>query len=216
MANYTHIIFDLDGTLTDPREGIGNSIRYALEKMHIDNFSGIMPEQFIGPPLQEALRRMFGLNEKDTNRVVQYFREYYSAKGKFENRVYPGVMELLESLYSAGKEMCMATAKLEKFAVEISSHFGFDKYIKNLKGADYKGEKATKDVVIAELLKDIKCVGSKSVVMVGDTLFDMEGGKKNGLSTIAVTYGFGKEEDLRKTDPDAIAGSAEDLHDLLV
>src|SRR6056297_2000015 len=176
MSHFSHIIFDLDGTLTDNTRGIENSVRYALKKMQVDNFDGVVPEQFIGPPLQWSFRNIYGMNERNTELAVEYFREYYSVNGKFENDPYPGIFEMLEELHFAGKKMCLATSKLEKFALEISAHFGFDKYISNLKGADYKGEN-TKITIISDLLNEAQISPSKSIVMIGDTLFDIKGGQ---------------------------------------
>lgn len=215
MSHFSHIIFDLDGTLTDNTRGIESSVRYALEKMQVRDFDGLVPVQFIGPPLQWSFRNLFGMNERNTDLAVEFFREYYSVNGKFENDPYPGIIELLEELHFGGKEMYIATSKLEKFAMEISAHFGFDKYISQLKGADYKGEN-TKETIISGLLNDAQMLPSKDVVMVGDTLFDIEGGKQNGLSTIAVTYGFGEKEDLGKAGPDYLVESVEELYEVLV
>lgn len=215
MSQFSHIIFDLDGTLTDNTRGIESSVKYALERMQIDNFDGLVPEQFIGPPLQWGFRNLFGLNERNTELAVEYFREYYSVNGKFENDPYPGIFELLEELHFAGITMCIATSKLEKFALEISTHFGFDKYILQLKGADYKGEH-TKGSIISDLLNELQLTPSQNIAMVGDTLFDIEGGKENGLSTIAVTYGFGKTEELEKANPDYLVETVEELYEVLV
>jgi len=215
MSHFSHIIFDLDGTLTDNTRGIENSVRYALKKMQVDNFDGVVPEQFIGPPLQWSFRNIYGMNERNTELAVEYFREYYSVNGKFENDPYPGIFEMLEELHFAGKKMYLATSKLEKFALEISAHFGFDKYISNLKGADYKG-KNTKITIISDLLNEAQISPSKSIVMIGDTLFDIKGGQQNGLSTIAVTYGFGEKDDLEKAGPDYLVESVEELYELLV
>ncbi|HKL34535.1 MAG TPA: HAD hydrolase-like protein [Tangfeifania sp.] len=215
MSHFSHIIFDLDGTLTDNTRGIENSVRYALKKMQVDNFDGVVPEQFIGPPLQWSFRNIYGMNERNTELAVEYFREYYSVNGKFENDPYPGIFEMLEELHFAGKKMYLATSKLEKFALEISAHFGFDKYISDLKGADYKG-KNTKITIISDLLNEAQISPSKSIVMIGDTLFDIKGGQQNGLSTIAVTYGFGEKDDLEKAGPDYLVESVEELYELLV
>ncbi len=215
MDNFSHIIFDLDGTLTDNTRGIESSVRYTLDKMQIADFDEMVLKRFIGPPLQWSFRNLFGMNERNTELAVEFFREYYSVNGKFENDPYPGIFELLEELHFAGKKMYIATSKLEKFAVEISAHFGFNKYITNLKGADYKGEKATKKTIISDLLNDAQLSSSKDIVMIGDTLFDIEGGKENGLSTIGVTYGFGKKEDLEKAGPDYLIENVEELFEVL-
>jgi len=216
MRLFTHVIFDLDGTLTDNSLGIKNAIKYALEQMQIDDFNGVVPDEFIGPPLQQGFRRIYGLNDRNTDLAVEYFREYYASYGKFQNRPYPGISELLEELHSSGMKLYVATSKLERFAREIVEHFGFDKYIHQLRGAGYDRENATKPGIVSELLKSEKLIPSKEIVMVGDTVFDMDGGKQNGLATIAVTYGFGEKDALQNTAPDFLAESVEDLYRILV
>jgi phosphoglycolate phosphatase len=215
MSRFSHIIFDLDGTLTDPRQGIGHSISYALGKMNINGFDGNIPKGFIGPPLQLGFKHFFSMDDHQTLIAVKYFREYYSTRGLYENEPYEGVAAMLEELHRAGKKLYVATSKLEKFAVEICRHFGFNKYITQLKGADYHGEKP-KDVLISELLNENSIVPAGEVVMAGDTVFDMEGGKANGIKTLAVTWGFGSETDLLKTMPDYIARSVKEMHRLLL
>jgi len=215
MSRFSHIIFDLDGTLTDPRQGIGNSISYALQKLNINGFDGNIPQGFIGPPLQMGFKHFFSMDDRHTLLAVKYFREYYSTQGLYENEPYEGVKAMLEDLHQAGKKIYVATSKLEKFALEICSHFGFKKYIIQLKGADYHGEKP-KDVLISELLNENHILPSDNVVMAGDTVYDMEGGKANGILTLAVTWGFGSETDLLKTAPDYIAVSVKEMHRLLL
>lgn len=215
MTHFSHIIFDLDGTLTDNTRGIAASLKYALEKMQIDNYDGKLPDGFIGPPLQQGFKTFFGLNERNTELAVEYFREYYSQYGLLENDPYPGVSELMEELYFTGKQLFIATAKLEKFALQICEHFGFDKYVVQLKGADYGGEYGTKSNLISGLLKSRQLEASKNIVMIGDTVHDIKGGKENGLSTVAVTYGFGKKEDLQKEAPDFWAESVDELFQIL-
>ena len=215
MNNFSHIIFDLDGTLTDNTRGIAASVKFALDKMQVDGFDGTLPDGFIGPPLQQGFKNLYGLNECNTQLAVEYFREYYSIHGLFENDPYPGVSEMLEELYFAGKQLFIATSKLEKYAVQISEHFGFDKYIVQLKGADYKGDFATKTTIISHLLELRQLAPSKNIAMVGDTVFDIEGGNENGLTTIAVSFGFGKRDELKKAGPDLWADSVEELFHIL-
>lgn len=216
MANFSHIIFDLDGTLTDNTQGIKNSVRYALQKMHFESIPDEISDQFIGPPLQWGFKNLFGLNEKNTELAVAYFREYYGENGWHENVPYAGVSEMLEELYFAGKQLFIATSKLEKYAVKIMQHFEFDKYIIQLTGADYSGLKATKSMVISSLMESRQLQPSTEIVMIGDTAFDIIGGKENGLSTIAVAYGFGKEEELRAADPDYFVEDVEELYEVLM
>ena len=215
MPQFSHIIFDLDGTLTDNTQGIGNSLKYALEQMQIDGYSEDIMKQFIGPPLQWGFSTLFGMNERNTELAVSYFREYYGEKGYLENKPYSGVFEMLEELHSVGKKMYIATAKYEKYAQKIMEHFEFDKYIIQLIGADYGGRKATKTAIISKVLESQQLTPSKEIVMIGDTVFDIEGGKENGLSTIAVSYGFGKKADLQNAEPDFWADDVEKLFEIL-
>ncbi len=215
MTNFTHIIFDLDGTLTDNTQGIGNSLKYALEQMQVEGYSDKIMEQFIGPPLQWGFSNLFNMNERNTELAVSYFREYYAEKGYLENVPYPGVFEMLEELHSAGKKMYIATAKYEKYAQKIMEHFEFDRYIIQLFGADYGGRKASKTAIIGSVLETHQIKASPAILMVGDTPYDIEGGKANGLATLAVTYGFGKEEELQKANPDFWVESVEGLFEVV-
>ena len=215
MARFTHVIFDLDGTLTDNTQGIKNSLKYALKQMHLVDFPEDVLKKFIGPPLQWGFSNLFGMNERDTGLAVEYFREYYSENGWHENVPYEGVFEMLQELDYAGVKMYIATSKLEKFALKIIEHFEFDKYILQAKGADYGGKKATKTTIIGNLLEIQQLTPSKDIVMIGDTVFDIIGGQENGLSTIAVGYGFGKKEELLNSNPDFFAEDVEDLYEIL-
>ncbi|MGE0019127.1 MAG: HAD hydrolase-like protein [Draconibacterium sp.] len=215
MSRFTHIIFDLDGTLTDNTLGISNAVSYALRKMNVPECSDEIVRKFIGPPIQWSFKNHFGMNEREVALAVDFFREYFNEKGWCENEPYPGVNEMLEELHASGKKLYLATAKLEKFAERILLHFGFDKYIIGFVGADYNGHKAEKDALIASLLEKEQISASEKVVMVGDTIFDIEGGKANVLSTVAVFYGFGEPEALRATNPDFQAESVEELFEVL-
>ncbi|WP_346855555.1 HAD hydrolase-like protein [uncultured Draconibacterium sp.] len=215
MSQFSHILFDLDGTLTDNTQGIKNSLKYALNKMHVDGYSEAIMDQFIGPPLQWGFSNLFGLNERNTKLAVEYFREYYGENGWHQNEPYDGIFEMLAELDAQGKKMYIATSKLEKYALQIMKHFEMDKYIIRLKGADYGGKKATKSQIITDLLEMQQLTPSEQIVMIGDTVFDIQGGKENGLSTVAVNYGFGKEEELRNENPDYFADDVDELYEIL-
>ncbi|WP_346862302.1 HAD hydrolase-like protein [uncultured Draconibacterium sp.] len=215
MSQFSHILFDLDGTLTDNTQGIKNSLKYALNKMHVDGYSEAIMDQFIGPPLQWGFSNLFGLNERNTKLAVEYFREYYGENGWHQNEPYDGIFEMLAELDAQGKKMYIATSKLEKYALQIMKHFEMDKYIIRLKGADYGGKKATKSQIITDLLEMQQLTPSEQIVMIGDTVFDIQGGKENGLSTVAVNYGFGNEEELRNENPDYFADDVDELYEIL-
>lgn len=214
--SFSHILFDLDGTLTNPRLGIGNSLRYALRQMHIDGYSDEILERFIGPPLQEGFKMHFGLNEQLTSLAVEHFRTYFGEKGLYENEPYEGIHELLEELHLAGKKVYLVTSKLEKYAQIIVRHFGFDRYLDDLQGAEYSGKHSSKGQLIAQLMERNHLVPSASIVMVGDTHYDILGAKEQAISSLAVAYGFGAPETLSSYSPDFMVDSVDELSELLL
>jgi len=216
MPTFTHILFDLDGTLTNPRQGIGNSLKYALAQMQIDGYSDEILERFVGPPIQDGMKNLFGLNEEEIELAVKHFRVYFGEKGLYENEPYAGISELLEELHNSGKKLFVVTSKLEKYALKIIAHFGFDRYIHDLQGAEATGKHSGKGQLISELLKRNQIIISPSVVMVGDTHYDVIGAAENQISSIAVAYGFGTPETLGTCNPDSIAATVHELAELLM
>ncbi len=216
MPQFTHVLFDLDGTLTNPRLGIGNSLKYALRQMHIDGYSDEILERFVGPPIQDGLKNLFGMNERDTNLAVEHFRTYFGEKGLFENEPYQGISELLEELHLSGKRVYVVTSKLEKYAKMIMRHFEFDRYLDDLQGAEATGKHSGKGLLIEQLLERNRIPASGSVVMVGDTHYDLIGAKENEISSIAVGYGFGTAESLSSYSPNYLVDSVDELAELLL
>lgn len=214
--SFSHILFDLDGTLTNPRLGIGNSLKYALRQMQIDGYSDEILERFVGPPLQDSFKNLFGLNERNTELAVEHFRTYFGEKGLYENLPYAGILELLEELHLSGKRVYVVTSKLEKYSKMIVLHFGFDRYIDDLIGAEATGKYSGKGQLITELMERNRILPSPSVVMIGDTHFDLIGAKENEISSIAVGYGFGTAESLNACEPDYMVDSVDELAELLL
>ena len=114
--SYRNLIFDLDGTLTNPYKGILNSMQYALQQLNYQSIPNTVPNEFVGPPLQKSFKEIFDLNDKQTKLAVEYFREYYGKAGLYENEPYEGILELFENLYDSGYKLFIATSKLEKYA----------------------------------------------------------------------------------------------------
>lgn len=216
MPHFTHVLFDLDGTLTNPRLGIGNSLKYALRQMHVDGYSDEILEKFVGPPLQDNFKNLFGMNERNTALAVEHFRTYFGERGLYENEPYAGISELLEELHLSGKRVYVVTSKLEKYSKMIMRHFGFDRYLDDLQGAEATGKHSGKGQLIEQLMSRNRIVPSASVVMVGDTHFDLIGAQENEISSIAVTYGFGTSESLSGCDPNYIVDSVDELAELLL
>jgi len=216
MPQFTHILFDLDGTLTNPRLGIGNSLKYALRQMQMDGYSAEILEKFVGPPLQEGFKHLFGMNERNTNLAVEHFRTYFGEKGLFENEPYQGISELLEELHFSGKRVYVVTSKLEKYAKMIMRHFEFDRYLDDLQGAEASGKHSGKGQLIEQLMVRNGIPASASVVMIGDTHYDLIGARENEISSIAVGYGFGTAETLNNCNPDFMVDSVDELAELLL
>lgn len=216
MPDFTHILFDLDGTLTNPRLGIGNSLKYALEQMNLDGYSDEILERFVGPPIQDGLKNLFGIDEQQIDEAVIHFRTYFGERGLFENEPYAGIIELLEALHHSGKKVYVVTSKLEKYAGRILSHFGFDRFIDDLQGAEATGKHSGKAELIAQLMERNQIVKSPEVVMIGDTHYDLTGARDNGISCIAVAYGFGEKDGLTSYNPDFLVDSVENLTKLLL
>ena len=213
--NYKTAIFDLDGTVTDSGQGIMNAIRYAVKKHALPEISEETLRSFIGPPLKEQFQSVFGLSENKGADMVATYREYYSDKGIFENRVYDGVPEMLEGLKTAGVRILMATSKPEKYAKQIAGYFGFDKYFDFIGGACMDGRRTDKYEVIEYVLKSCSVV-RETAVMIGDRSHDVTGAKKAGLNSIGVLYGYGCKEELEKAGAGELAALPSDVVEIVL
>lgn len=191
---YKIVFFDLDGTLTDPQEGICKSINHALSFYGIEKPLKSLTK-YIGPPLLESFEELVG-KENAADAVVKY-RERFSVKGLYENEIYPNVKQTLEFLQNNGYILCTASSKPQIFVEKILKYFDIDKYFTVIGGASLDGKISQKEDVINLVLNSINA-DKKAVVMVGDTKFDLIGADKMGIDAIGVTYGFGSKEELEK------------------
>ncbi len=207
------ILFDLDGTLTDSGEGIINCAQLALEHFGIQADDREALRRFVGPPLRESFPK-FGVPEDRVEEAVTVFRRRYLTVGKFENFPYPGIRTLLADLRAAGMDLYVATSKPETTAVEILTKFDLAGYFTKICGAELDGVRDTKDAVIAYLLESLP--EDAVPVMVGDTVFDVEGAKAHGIPTIGVTWGYGDPEEMRAAGATALVDSPETLKTLLL
>ncbi len=208
---FTTILFDLDGTLTDPYLGITNCIMYALEKLGREVPPREQLLSFIGPPLYDEFRRRFDMSDSEANEAVQLYREYYSVKGIYENAVIEGAEQLLAVLKLRGKRVCLATSKPEPYAREILRYFELLNYFDYIGAAQLDGSISTKAQVLRHVLVNIK-VPPEECVLVGDRLHDMEGAKAVGMKCIGFLGGYGSREELNGYGADYLA---ENLMDVL-
>lgn len=211
---YSNLIFDLDGTLTNPAQGVLNSLRFALQQMNYPNLPSEVPMAFIGPPLQKSFSEIYKFNKKQTEQAVEFFRAYYGKAGLYENEVYPGIHELLETLHDSGRRLFVATSKLEKYARLILEHFEIDKYFDDLSGADYGGTK-TKAELIDRILIDYR-LSADDCLMVGDTQFDLIGAQTCEIDSMAVGYGYGTKEFLLSHNPTFYVDTVEELSEFMI
>ena len=213
---YQHILFDLDGTLTDSAEGITKSAAYALKHFNIEVTDLKSLEKFIGPKLQDSFMEFYNFSEGQAERASELFQERFARIGKFENKLYPGIKELLEKLKNRGRKLYVATSKPVFYSKEILDHFSISQYFEDISGAELDGSKSHKEEVIGRILTQNKITPSEQVVMVGDRKFDVIGAKANQIPVIGVLYGFGGREELTASGADRLAADLAELEQILL
>ncbi len=209
------ILFDLDGTLTDPGEGITNSVAYALNKYGIVNTDRTELYPFIGPPLYASFMKYYGFSEEEAIKAVDYYREYYTDKGIFENRLYDGIADCLKRLTEAGKKLLVATSKPEIFAKKILAHFDIEQYFTIVVGATLDGHLIEKSDIISYAFKN-SGLSKDNAMMVGDRSFDILGAKEQGVTSAGVLWGYGDREELETSGADIIFERVEDIEKILL
>lgn len=215
MKNYKYIFFDLDGTLTDPKEGITKSVAYALKSygIHVEDLDSLC--KFIGPPLKDSFVKFYGFSEEQGYEAVEKYREYFRPYGVYENKVYEGVDKLLAELKARGKMIVLATSKPTVFANTILEHFDLMKYFDMVCGSELDGSRVKKGDVIAYALEQVTEKDARfhksQVVMIGDREHDILGAKENGLDSIGVLYGYGDRAEHEAAGADYIVETVEEL-----
>lgn len=202
---FDYLFFDLDGTLTDPAQGITNSFIHALKYFGIEIPSYETLCTFIGPPLPETFKTQFGFDEQKVAEGVKKYREYFATKGLLENSVYPGIPELLAGLKAAGKKLVVATSKPEEYSVRIIEHFGLAQYFENVCGSLMDESRSKKDEVIAYAIERNHISDKSKILMIGDRKHDILGAKKIGLKSCGVLFGYGSRKELEEAGADFIS-----------
>jgi phosphoglycolate phosphatase len=209
------VLFDLDGTLTDPREGITRCLQYGLEQLGRSFPDQAELVQYIGPPLRWTFPRLLGTNDAElVDAAVRHYRQRYTDVGLFENIVYPGIPELLKSLRQDGFELIVVTAKPTVYANRIVSHFGLDSYFTGVFGPQLDGRFDDKTELVAHVLAEHNLQPQRTM-MIGDRATDIAAGKANATHTLAVTYGFGSLQELTAAAPDQICDSPAEIRSVL-
>lgn len=212
---YKYIFFDLDGTLTDPQEGIINCVKYALEYYGIyeNDYSKLM--RFIGPPLVYSFHEYYGFDEEKSLEAVEKYRERFSTVGLFENRVYDGIYDMLQTLTDNGHILVLATSKPKVFADRIMAKYRLRPYFRLICGSELDGTRNDKNEVIEYAINKMECPRDK-IIMVGDRKYDIIGSKKCGIDSCGVRFGYAEEGELEDAGADFIADDISDLLSLLM
>lgn len=215
MKKYDVIAFDLDGTLTDPENGLVEGFIYAFKKMGVTGYGDRDSlRRFIGPSLYVVWQNEFGFNETTVIEAIEKFREYYNIYGWWDNKVYEGIPEMLSKLKAEGKTLILATSKPEDTAIKIMKLFGLDKYFDFLGGA--AGD--NRDHKWQVLDYSLNAVGAdrSRAILVGDRMYDAEGAKVCGIDSLGVTWGHGSRKELKNSDFTYIASSPMEVTELLL
>lgn len=211
-----YVLFDLDGTITDPKEGITKSVQYSLRKfgIEVEDLDSLCP--FIGPPLVKSYENFYGFPHEQAMEAVEEYRVYYRKQGIFECELYDGIRELLKMLHEKGIQVLLATSKPEEFAIELLKHFDILKYFDVVAGSTMSGSRVEKEDVIQHALNQLTDFDASEAFMVGDRKFDYIGASKFDIPCILIGYGYGEMEELEACKPFAIKETVADLTEYLM
>ena len=205
------LLFDLDGTLTDSSVGITLCLQHAIVRMGGQPPPAHELTRFIGPPLRSTFCEL--LATEDPVRLaaaIDHYRERFAGVGMFENAVYADVPPALDTLRARGHRLWVVTSKPEVYARTIVAHFGLEHHFAGMYGSELSGERTDKGDLIAHVLERQR-LAREQVWMIGDRAHDVIGGRRNGVRTMGVLWGYGSETELREAGADAIVASIEDL-----
>ena len=207
-----YVLFDLDGTLTDPAEGITASVNYALKKFGRDVDDMTLLYKYIGPPFVRSFIEFEGMTQEEACEGLKYYRENFIKEGIFQNEIYVGIEELLLKLKNSGYAIILATSKPEELAEQILEHFDIKRYFDFIAGNTLDEKRQTKREVIEHILNHYPEIERENAIMVGDRRYDVEGAAQCGIDTIGVLYGYGGAEELSTAGAKLLARSPEDVY----
>ena len=211
-----NLLIDLDGTLTNPLEGVGRSLNYAMSQMKIDVDPGETFSWVIGPPIQASIARLMpDHSAREREEALQHYRKYYGERGAYENELYEGIRDTLKTLRLARFRMYLCTSKALPFARQVIQHFRLEEYFDAIHGSELDGRRKDKAELIEYVLSSHD-LSPEHTLMVGDTRYDLIGAKKNNIRSAGVTWGFGEEKDLTEHSPDFLFHSPVEWSDKLL
>lgn len=215
---YQYLLFDLDGTITDPKVGITTCVQYALEHFGIHEPDNDKLEPFIGPPLQDSFEQFYHMDAESAKQAVAKYRERFQTVGLYENEIYDGMADLLKTLKEGGCRLAVASSKPTVFVKKILEHFDVVQYFDVVVGSELDGSRAKKEEVVQEALRQLDPKGQVSsgqMVMIGDRYFDVQGAKAHHLDSIGVAYGYAAEGELQQAGATFVVDTVQQLKELL-
>lgn len=219
---FEYILFDLDGTLTDPKIGITSSVQYALRAFGIDEPNLDRLEPFIGPPLADSFMEFYGFTPEQANQAIAKYRERFDGQGIYENELYEGIDKMLIALKENKKILAIASSKPTPLVLRVLEYFDIKQYFDYIVGSEFDGRRSKKEEVVAQALQLMLPASFDSrkkkecVAMVGDRKFDIQGAKAFGLTSIGVSFGYASEGELEASGADYIVDTVSELKELLL
>ena len=212
----TYLLFDLDGTLTNPQEGITKCVQHALRAFGIEepDLEKLIP--FIGPPLIQSFMEFYNMSEENARKAVAVYRERFSTVGLFENFPYPGIADMLAELKAQGKILAVASSKPTVYVRRILEKFELAPYFDVIEGSNLDGTRVDKKEVIAEVLSQLDNPSADDLLMIGDRKFDVIGAREMGFGCVGVRFGFAAPDELEQSGAIYIADTVRDLHRYLI
>ncbi len=210
-----YFLFDLDGTLTDPKEGITKSVDYALKSFGIQTKNLDDLCKFIGPPLKKSFCEFYNFSDTDAEIAIKKYREYFSEKGIYQNSKHDGIDRMLKKLLEQDKVLIIATSKPTVFAIKILEYFNILDYFEFVAGSELDGTRCNKSEVILHALKENNITDLSDVIMIGDRKHDIIGAKEAGIKSVGILHGYGDLEELQKAKADYIVEDINQLELLL-
>ena len=216
FSHYPVLLFDLDGTLSDPMLGITHSVQYALSKygIQVDDLQTLCP--FIGPPLQDSFRDFYHFTPEQADEACMYYHEFFVEKGMFENELYAGIPELLNRLKDSDKKLFVATSKPEPLARQILAYFKIDGYFDFIGGDTLERTRSAKADVIRYVIEQNALTDLGQLLMIGDRKHDIIGAKAVGIASIGVLYGYGDRPEMEQAGADCIVATIEELEKVIL
>ena len=213
MSKFECVCFDLDGTLCDSKPGILNGLNYMFETLNVPTPPQDYLLKFIGLSLDKSLSKFTDFDERKIEHAISVFRTYYSKKGLYEGELYTDAEELIKNLSKSGIDLFLVTAKPQNFAEAILEHFNLIKYFKGIYGLDPNKEYPGKSHHLSQIIKENTY---KNLVMIGDRHMDIDAANTISVSSIAVTYGYGSEEELKNATPSYFAANCKEVEKIII